>query len=160
MKTLLIIPPFTQLNSPYASLPFLKGTLNKRNKESDIFDLSIETASKLFSKDGLTKLSEKLVFKDKERYINIIDDVVDFLRDKNNIADKIIEGNYLPKGKILSSALDMDSFDIPSNDYAKYLASLFIDDVFLFYKNNMLAFQVEGEIKAGCINVVYGGEIP
>ena len=82
MKTLLIIPPFTQLNAPYASLPFLKGTLNKFNKKADLLDLSIETASKLFSKKSLSSLAKKLsanneivkfFLDNKEQYINIID---------------------------------------------------------------------------------------
>ena len=174
MKTLLIIPPFTQLNSPYASLPFLKGTLNKFNKEADLLDLSIETASKLFCSKSLSSLAEesaktlsanneivKFFIGNKEQYIDIIDDVMDFLRDKNNnIAEKILSGNYLPRGKTVSSALDKIEFNIPSEDHAKYLASLFIDDIFLFYREfspgyELSKYQEKLGLNAGTFDKIY-----
>ncbi|NOR45738.1 MAG: radical SAM protein [Candidatus Delongbacteria bacterium] len=175
MKTLLIIPPFTQLNSPYASLPFLKGTLNKFNKEADLLDLSIETASKLFLKKSLISLAEKFsknndlknndivkfFLNSKEQYIDIIDDIMDFLRDKNNdIAEKILSGNYLPLGKTVSSALDKNEFNIPLEEYAKYLASLFIDDIFIFYRElspgyELSKYQEKLGLNAGTFDKIY-----
>ena len=156
MKILLLIPPFTQLNSPYASLPFLKGTLDKFNKKSDLLDLSIETASKLFSSEGLVSLAEK-----QDKYINIIDEVMDFLRDKDvSISEKILSDNYIPLGKTVSTALDKNEFNIPPEDYAKYLASLFIDDVFLYYKElspgyELSKYQEKLGLNAGTFDKIY-----
>ncbi|MBN2790639.1 MAG: radical SAM protein [Candidatus Delongbacteria bacterium] len=174
MKTLLIIPPFTQLNSPYASLPFLKGTLNNFYKESDLLDLSIETATKLFSKESLLNLAVKLkgskfknnelakfFLNNKERYVGIFDDVLDFLKDKNEaLSEMILSGSYLPMGKTVSSALDIDQFDIPPEDHAKYLASLFIDDIFLYYKElspgyELSKYQEKLGINAGTFDKIY-----
>ncbi|MCK5759643.1 MAG: radical SAM protein [Candidatus Delongbacteria bacterium] len=175
MKILLIIPPFTQLNSPYASLPFLKGTLDKFGIDCDLLDLSIETASKLFSGESLVLLAKKLstdndlknngivkfFLDNQDRYINIIDEVMNFLRDKNTpLVKNILSGNYLPLGKTVSAALDSTQFNIPSEGYAKYLASLFIDDVFLFYRElspgyELSKYQEKLGLNAGSFDKIY-----
>ena len=175
MKTLLLIPPFTQLNSPYASLPFLKGTLDKFGIDCDLLDLSIETASKLFSGESLVLLAKKLstdndlknngvvkfFLDNKDQYIDIIDDVMDFLRDKNKgLSEKILSGNYLPPGKTVSTALERNEFNVPLEDHAKYLASLFIDDVFLYYRElspgyELSKYQEKLGLNAGSFDKIY-----
>ena len=42
IKTLLITPPFTQLNTPYPATAYLKGFLDEKGVLVDQCDLSIE----------------------------------------------------------------------------------------------------------------------
>nr|MDA3838099.1 radical SAM protein [Candidatus Delongbacteria bacterium] len=69
-------------------------------------------------------------------------------------------GNYLPLGKTVSSALDNNEFNIPPEDHAKYLASLFIDDIFLYYKElspgyELSKYQEKLGINASTFNKIY-----
>ena len=56
MKTLLLIPPFTQLNTPYPSTAYLKSYLNRQEMEATQADLSLEVILALFSRAGLQEL--------------------------------------------------------------------------------------------------------
>nr|MDA3838111.1 B12-binding domain-containing radical SAM protein [Candidatus Delongbacteria bacterium] len=69
-------------------------------------------------------------------------------------------GNYLPLGKTVSSALDNNEFNIPPEDHAKYLASLFIDDIFTFYNElssgyELSKYQEKLGINASTFNKIY-----
>lgn len=41
-KVLLVTPPFTQLNTPYPAMMYLKGFLNTKGVDSVQVDLSLE----------------------------------------------------------------------------------------------------------------------
>ncbi|MEG2068047.1 MAG: radical SAM protein, partial [Tannerellaceae bacterium] len=59
MKTapvLLLIPPFTQMNTPYPSTAYLKGYLNTKGIASEQMDLSLEVILAIFSAEGMTAL--------------------------------------------------------------------------------------------------------
>jgi len=139
----LITPPFTQLSSPYPAVPFLSGTLNYYKISNTIIDLSIETAVKFFSKEGLKRLFFQIensgskiknetrnFINRKNEYINTIDSVINFLQGNNSgISYKIAGRKYLPENKrfeILSN-FEFDDFNI--TDYAKLISSLYIDDI-------------------------------
>jgi len=62
-KALLITPPFTQLNTPYPATAYLKGFLNTKGIASTQADLGIEVILRLFSKQGLTDLFERINYK-------------------------------------------------------------------------------------------------
>ena len=61
MKTLLLIPPFTQLNTPYPSTAYLKSYLNRQGMEATQADLSLEVILALFSRAGLQELFEAVL---------------------------------------------------------------------------------------------------
>ncbi|MBU4487375.1 MAG: hypothetical protein KKD38_10660, partial [Candidatus Delongbacteria bacterium] len=148
MSILLISPPFVQLNSPYSALPFLIGSLKANGIDCSGYDLGIKIAGKLFSKSGLELLYDTVrtcgKFKSddidffmayKNDYIKTIGHVVSFLKGKNpNLAIKIINPDYLPVWKMSQTAFECNIDQFGTTDYARYLASLYLEDIFLFYK--------------------------
>ncbi|MFO7809956.1 MAG: B12-binding domain-containing radical SAM protein, partial [Candidatus Delongbacteria bacterium] len=148
MQTLLISPPFSQLNTPYASIPLLKGYLKTNGVSSSVFDLGIKTAQRLYSKQGLERLKENIVRKkiqgdaaefftiNFEAYVNTIETVTSFLKGEDPEAKNIIlSGKYLPVWKMSLSALDKNTANLSGTEYAQYLASLYLEDIFLFYRS-------------------------
>jgi len=59
-RILSIIPPMTQLNTPYPSTAYLTGFLRARGFHAEQADLSIGLALRLLSKDGLETIHEKV----------------------------------------------------------------------------------------------------
>src|SRR5260221_8205378 len=53
MRILSIIPPMTQLNTPYPSTAYLTGFLRSRGFQAEQTDLSITLALKLLSVEGV-----------------------------------------------------------------------------------------------------------
>lgn len=144
-KVLLIIPPFTQLNTPYPATAYLKGFLNTLNISSFQADLGIEVILALFSKSGLEELfreSEKhrtefsensrRIYALRSEYINTIDLTIGFLQGKNpTLAHIICEGNFLPEASRFDQAEDLEwAFGTMGvMDKAKHLATLYLEDV-------------------------------
>jgi radical SAM superfamily enzyme YgiQ (UPF0313 family) len=60
IKTLLITPPFTQLNTPYPATAYIKGFLNTIRQDSFQMDLGLEVILAIFSKKGLKDLFAKI----------------------------------------------------------------------------------------------------
>jgi radical SAM superfamily enzyme YgiQ (UPF0313 family) len=143
---LLLTPPFTQLNTPYPATTFIKGKLKRYGIESKQIDLSIKIFLKIFSQEGLIEIFDRvdidslnddqlLFFYRKEEYIDTIDSVVAFLQGKdNNLSYQIIGREYLPEGNRFKQleALEDGSTPLEISDGAKYLASLYIDDIMDF----------------------------
>lgn len=143
-KTLLITPPFTQLNTPYPATPQLAGFLKKENIETDQLDLGIILFDRIFSKDGLSKLFAeyknnqnygpqlKKIWQNKAQYINTIDSAKEFLRGHNpTLAHRIIRRNFLPEGKHFRLLEDIGWEADPLNitGSANLIASLYLDDI-------------------------------
>jgi len=145
IKTLLITPPFTQLNTPYPATPYLKGFL--KSKGYDVFqaDLGIELINAIFSREGLQELFESIhqtgkkispnsrnILKNKEKYIETIDPVMDFLQYRDNTLAQLL-GNeiFLPKASRFFQMPDLEwSFGHSGiNDKARFLATLYIEDI-------------------------------
>lgn len=135
----LITPPFTQLSSTYAATPFLAGTLTAHGHDVRQYDLSLETALRLFSRDGLTRLFNvadaktrkalRDVFDHRDGYIDTIDDVICFLQGKNQpFARRIVTRDLLPEGRRFAS-LPTDFSALELTDAATHIASLYIDDI-------------------------------
>src|ERR1700754_3839913 len=55
-----VIPPMTQLNTPYPSTAYLTGFLRSRGFHAEQTDLSIGLALQLLSADGLQAIHERL----------------------------------------------------------------------------------------------------
>ena len=144
-KVLLLIPPFTQLNTPYPATAYLKGFLNSKSIQSYQCDLGIETILALFSAKGLTAVFQEIedkkselsanaqrIFNLRNSYIQTIDPVIAFLQEKNvTLAHVICEGNYLPEAGRFAQKEDLDwAFGTMGNrDKAKHLSTLYLEDL-------------------------------
>ena len=144
-KILLITPPFTQLNTPYPATAYLKGFLNTQNIDSFQCDLGIETILRVFSKQGLSKVFERIeqnkpqlsmnaarIVALKNQYINTIDEVISFLQNKKtNLAHLICNDEFLPEASRFEQVEDTETlFGIMGiSDKARYLSTLYLEDI-------------------------------
>jgi hypothetical protein len=142
---LLITPPFTQLNTPYPATAYLKGFLNTKNISSYQCDVGIEVLLSVFSKNGLTKLFQKIetnqhpksenatrIIALKQDYIQTIDAVILFLQGKNpTLSNLICQDNFLPTASRFHQTDDLDwAFgNMGNQDKAKHLATLYLEDL-------------------------------
>jgi radical SAM superfamily enzyme YgiQ (UPF0313 family) len=144
-KVLFLIPPFTQLNTPYPSTTYLKGFLNEKNIDSYQCDLGIEVISELFTKSGLQQIfqaaadningfteNSQRIFSLSEQYIDKIEIVIKFLRNQNPGAVYLLsDSNFYPQAskfeQIESSGKNFGTMGI--RDRAVHFASLFLDDL-------------------------------
>lgn len=144
MKVLLLTPPMIQLNAPYPATPYLKGFLESHGHTAVQDDFSLKLFLKLFSKDGLERIRKKIkpeteatqFFVDHfERYVSTIDGVVRFLQGKEpTLAYRIAQTDYLPRGprfhfNELDEPIQWAFGTLGTQDQAKFLASLYIDDL-------------------------------
>lgn len=144
MKTILVIPPFTQPNTVYPSVIQLSGYLNSKGIDTLSIDMSLNVLLKLFSKDGLSNIFDQLkkinsnddnlnrFISLEHQYTATIDIVINFLQNKNhNLANRIIKDDFLPKGEAFSRIIDEEIFfgQLGLIDKAKYYCSLYIEDV-------------------------------
>jgi len=151
IKTVLITPPFTQLNTPYPATAYLKGFLDLKGVESVQYDLSIELFNKVFTSDFIERIfleAEEfdavefpLVRKQKAKYINCVTLVTRFLRNQDvSTAQQIIAEGFLPKAHRGVLALDLAYFELDVIDQAKHLGTLFIEELGDFITANVDEF--------------------
>jgi hypothetical protein len=130
MRVLLIIPPLVQPNTPYPATAVLTGFLRSRRIRVDQVDLSLELVLRLFSREGLESLRRKVVLKNMDRYLATVDPVIRFLQGRNlALPRRIVGRKFLPEGPRFG-AVDVSGWEtLEPRDQAKYLASLYIDDL-------------------------------
>jgi hypothetical protein len=145
LKVLLTLPPFTQLNTSYPSISYLKGFLNTLSIDSHQLDLSLEVILKIFSSKGLTDIFDLIerneceltengfrVFTQRKRYIHTIDAVISFLQNKNpTIAHLVCQGGYLPEASRFRHNEDISwAFGTMGiHDKARHLCTLYLEDI-------------------------------
>ncbi|GAO28844.1 B12-binding domain-containing radical SAM protein [Geofilum rubicundum] len=144
MKILLITPPLTQLNTPYPATPYLKGFLVEEGHQVHQADLGIELVNRLFSREGLQKLFQRVVVSrqtpahlrqllvDQQQYIHSIDAVMRFLQGlEPTLATRICHGEWLPQGERFKGMADPDwAFGaLGTTEMAKHMATLYIEDL-------------------------------
>jgi hypothetical protein len=143
--TLLITPPFTQLNTPYPATAYLKGFLNTKKKAAFQMDLGIEVILELFSKNTFSELFKQAFEKDsiisenceriyalKDQYLQPLDEVIRFLQGKNQtFARQICTENFLPRASRFDQLDDLDwAFgSMGMQDKAKHIATLYLEDL-------------------------------
>ncbi len=151
IKTLLITPPFTQLNTPYPATAYLKGFLDSKGVDSVQCDLSIALFNKVFTSDFIARVFQEaeefegfefpLVRKQKAHYIDKVGVVTSFLRNQNIVvAQQIIVEGFLPKAHRGNLELDSAYFDLDEIDKAKHLGTLFIEELGDFITANVDEF--------------------
>jgi len=139
---LLITPPFVQLNTPYPATTGLKGFLQEQGYNVAQLDLSIACILELLSAEGLRTIFDfaknkkcsanaKKILQSKDEYIRYIDAVVHFLQGKDNTFAYSINNGVLPEAKRFNIQQDLEwHFGTDGvHDKAKFLATLFIEDI-------------------------------
>ena len=155
IRVLSIIPPMTQLNTPYPSTAYLTGFLRSRGVDAVQEDLALALVLKLFSADGLLAIREcsEAIPKHKrsaivngfhrhfDRYLSTITPTIAFLQGRDpTLAHRICGREFFPEGprfKPIDFYLQ-DGNDDPLawafgalgiEDRAKHLATLYLDDL-------------------------------
>ena len=154
-RVLALIPPMTQLNTPYPSTAYLTGFLRSRGVQATQADLALALILKLLSRDGLlavrdciaalpvTARSERVArfalhFDD---YLATIAPVINFLQGRDStLAHRIASRGLLPEGPRFA-ALDVfvgDAGEDPlawafgalgTQDRARHIATLYLNDI-------------------------------
>jgi radical SAM superfamily enzyme YgiQ (UPF0313 family) len=157
-RVLSLIPPMTQLNTPYPSTAYLTGFLRKQGVHAVQEDLALALVLALFSRDGLTGMRDviaKQPVRDRsalahgfvehfDLYAGTIDPVIAFLQGKDaTLAHRICSRRFLPEGPRFDSLdvyVDPDDPDggdplawafgaLGTYDRARHLATLYLNDL-------------------------------
>ncbi len=147
-SVLLIIPPLTQLNTPYPSTAYLTGFLRSRGYGVHQADVGIEMVLAVFSQGGLQQVFDVLRKKPMDElpgearqmlsleraYVETIDPVIRFLQGHDpTLAPRICQSDFLPQGPRFS--MEDSSYQEPTfsshhqTDQAKHLATLYLEDL-------------------------------
>jgi radical SAM superfamily enzyme YgiQ (UPF0313 family) len=155
LRVLSVIPPMTQLNTPYPSTAYLTGFLRSRGYPAVQEDLALALVLRLFSPDGLRALRECIAAmpakqrtprvqdfeRQFERYLATIESAVAFLQGRDpSVAHRIAGRNFLPEGsrfEPLEAYVDDEGGDplawafgaLGVTDRARHFATLYLDDV-------------------------------
>ena len=156
-RILTIIPPMTQLNTPYPSAAYLTGFLRSRGFVADQADLSLGLALRLLSRDGLDAIGQRVrALPQKQRtpvvrffadhfevYRATVASTIRFLQGRDpSLAHRVASRHYLPEGpRFLSldqylraepgegDALDWAFGALGLQDRAKHVATLYLNDL-------------------------------
>ncbi len=148
MRVALVLPPSTQLNTPYPSISYLARVLAGRDIAVHQADLGLELALALFSSGGLGAVLDAIedqaadglpgpawsALARRERLVSTIDGVVAFLQGRDpGLASRLVRPDSLPAGPRLARA---DASDLAHHfgrmgktDRARYRASLHLADI-------------------------------
>jgi radical SAM superfamily enzyme YgiQ (UPF0313 family) len=157
MRILSIIPPMTQLNTPYPSTAYLTGFLRSRGFNAEQTDLSIALALKLLSVEGVQAIHRQVSTLPRKRhtvathffdehfesYRTTIAPAIRFLQGRDpSLAHRIALRHYLPEGSRFASletyigsrqhasdALGWAFGALGLQDRAKHIATLYLNDI-------------------------------
>jgi radical SAM superfamily enzyme YgiQ (UPF0313 family) len=157
VRILSIIPPMTQLNTPYPSTAYLTGFLRSREFKAEQADLSIALALKLLSVQGVQAIYRQLGALPRKRhtaatrffaenfesYRTTVSPAIRFLQGRDpSLAHRIASRHYLPEGPRFASlepyignqqtegdALDWAFGALGLQDRAKHIATLYLNDL-------------------------------
>jgi len=154
-KVLSLIPPMTQLNTPYPSTAYLTGFLRSVGIDAVQADLALALVLALMSRKGLVRLRECALARPVEersaplnffldhhaRYAQTIDPVIAFLQGRDGtLSHRIASRGFLPEGPRFGA---LDAYDdeetgdplgwafgsLGSTDRARHLATLYLNDL-------------------------------
>ncbi len=158
MKTLFITPPMTQLNTPYPATAYLTGFLRHQGFQASQRDLSIDIFLSLLSEKGLNQIFDCVedtfshvddndlpdaihyFFSEFDGIQTCLPATLNFLQGKDpSLAMRIVGRQFLPEGPAFSVLHTMQESmadclqsafgELGIQDKAKYLATLFINDL-------------------------------
>ncbi|MBO9680419.1 MAG: radical SAM protein [Acidovorax sp.] len=155
LRVLAVIPPMTQLNTPYPSTAYLTGFLRSRGVAAFQEDLALALVLRLLSPEGLRTVAARIeplpearrspavqsFAAQQERYLATIGPAIAFLQGRDaTLAHRIAGRHYLPEGPRFA-ALDVYVDDeggdplgwafgaLGLQDRAKHLATLYLNDL-------------------------------
>ena len=154
-RVLSLIPPMTQLNTPYPSTAYLTGFLRSRGVDAVQDDLALKLVLELFSPDGLEAIrarAEALPARRQSpavrgflaqfaRYRATVGPAVAYLQGRDpTVAHRIASRQFLPEGgrfAALDQYVDPDGGDplawafgaLGTADKARHLATLYLNDL-------------------------------
>jgi len=154
-RVLSVIPPMTQLNTPYPSTAYLTGFLRSRGVDARQEDLALALVLRLFSREGLAALREaaearpaarrpaqlRHFLREFDRYAATVDSVIVFLQGRDaTLAHRINTRHLLPEGARFRSldayaaeegedALAWAFGALGLQDRARHLATLYLNDL-------------------------------
>jgi radical SAM superfamily enzyme YgiQ (UPF0313 family) len=154
MRILLLTPPMVQLNTPYPATAYLTGFLRKHAPDVTVTqaDPALELFLRLFSRAGLQAVADQLqrgrrrkqptlahFLDEAPRYLETVEAAIRFLQGQDpSLALRIVGREFLPEGPrfaVLSATGDSEEHlgwafgALGVQDQAKYLASLYVDDL-------------------------------
>jgi radical SAM superfamily enzyme YgiQ (UPF0313 family) len=157
MQILSVIPPMTQLNTPYPATAYLTGFLRSRGFQARQADLSIGLALRLLSEAGLRAIQQRIAARPRRQwtdpvrcfagqsaaYLATIAPTVRFLQGRDpTLAHRIASRQYLPEGPRFQSleqyvagqegsgdGLDWAFGALGLQDRAKHIATLYLNDL-------------------------------
>ena len=155
-RVLALIPPMTQLNTPYPSTAYLTGFLRSRGVDARQEDLALALVLRLFSREGLAALRDaaeaqpaarrsaqvRHFLREHARYAATVDSAIAFLQGRDaTLAHRINTRRFLPEGGRFRSleayAAGEEGGDplawafgaLGLADRARHLATLYLDDI-------------------------------
>ena len=157
-RVLSVIPPMTQLNTPYPSTAYLTGFLRSRGVDAVQEDLALALVLELFSNEGLHAVRECIhalpmaqrtplvtaFDADFARYAATIGPTIAFLQGRDaTVAHRIVTRSFLPEGPRFASLdvyIDPDDPEggdplawafgaLGQQDRARHLATLYLNDL-------------------------------
>ncbi len=155
LRVLSLIPPMTQLNTPYPSTAYLTGFLKSREIFAMQDDLALALVLRLLSSQGLEEIARRIELLPAERhtpailafnaqysrYFSTIDAVIRFLQGRDStLAHRIASRQFLPEGPRFDSLdvyVDEEGGDplawafgaLGLSDRAKHIATLYLNDL-------------------------------
>ncbi|MBU3549472.1 radical SAM protein [Polynucleobacter sp. P1-05-14] len=155
MKVLSLIPPMTQLNTPYPSTAYLTGFLRSRGVVAVQEDLALALVLSFFTPEGMSEIhAQALNVPEESRsasvnffldyfdsYQSTIAPTISFLQGRDStLSHRINTRDFLPEGPRFAS---LDAFDdeeagdplswafgaLGSQDRARHLATLYLNDL-------------------------------
>jgi radical SAM superfamily enzyme YgiQ (UPF0313 family) len=157
LRILSIIPPMTQLNTPYPSTAYLTGFLRSRGFTAEQTDLSLGLALQLLSPLGLQGIQAQVTILSRKQhtaatryfaerfdsYMATISATIRFLQGRDpSLAHRIAARRFLPEGPRFASlkysadgpqgednALDWAFGALGLQDRAKHIATLYLNDI-------------------------------
>lgn len=166
MKILLITPPMTQLNTPYPATTYLMGFLVQQGYEVAQRDMALELFLTLLSPQGLELVFQAVeqnyetvddddlpdsihyFFSQYSLIQQVLEPCQNFLQGKDpSLAWRIVTRNFLPEGPQFEALYQMEAHHedvleqafglMGLQDKAKYLATLFINDLAAVIKDGV-----------------------
>ncbi len=153
LRVLSLIPPMTQLNTPYPSTAYITGFLRSRGVDAVQADVALALVLRLFSTEGLKAIHAEidkheqttervaLFMEQYGRYAATITAAINFLQDKDStLAHRINSRSFLPEGPRFESLevyVDDEGGDplawafgaLGAQDKARHLATLYLNDL-------------------------------
>jgi hypothetical protein len=144
MRVALLLPPSTQLNTPYPATAYLARALRAAGHGVHQDDLGLKLALRVFSAAGLRAVFDAVeaaadeglpepaweALACRERHEAVVPGVVAFLQGRDpSLAAALVRPGFLPRGPRVRAARGEAFGRMGQSDHARYLASLYLEDL-------------------------------